>query len=239
MRLVNFNTKEEIDMSVYGYARVSTKHQKLERQIDNIKAINEEAVIITEKYSGTTQERPAWMKLKKTVKKGDTIIFDEVFRMSRTTEEGFEEYKELYDKGINLVFNKQRHLDTDTFKEASNRKVPMTDTDVDIILRAVNEYLMILAEKQIKIAFDSAESEVDLLHKRISEGLARAKVEGQQIGQVKGTTWETKKSKQSKESILKYCKEFNGSLNDEECVKLIGISRNSYYKYKREIKAGL
>lgn len=224
-------------MSVYGYARVSTSHQKLERQIDNIRAIDESAVIITEKYSGTTQERPVWIKLKKSVKPGDTIIFDEVSRMSRTSEEGFEEYKELFDRGIRLIFNKQRHLDTDTFREALNKAVPMTNTDVDVILRGVNEYLMILAEKQIRIAFEQAETEVKLLHKRISEGLAKAKFEGnKQIGQAKGSTWETKKSIEAKKLIRKYSKSFEGTLGDAEVMKLVEISRNSYYKYKKEIK---
>ena len=46
----------------------------------------------------------------------------------------------------------------------------------------------------------------------------------------------TKKSKSAKEIIRKHSKDFDGTLNDAEVMKLAGISRNSYYKYKREIK---
>ena len=46
----------------------------------------------------------------------------------------------------------------------------------------------------------------------------------------------TEKSVKSKEMIQKYSRDFSGGLNDAECIKLIGISRGSYYKYKRELK---
>lgn len=68
------------------------------------------------------------------------------------------------------------------------------------------------------------------------EGIKRAKEQGKQIGQVKGTKLVTKKSIEMKEQILKYSKEFNGSLSDVDCIKLLGIARNSYYKYKKELK---
>ena len=88
---------------VYGYARVSTKKQSIERQIDNIKAVYPDAVIITESYTGTKMDRPNWNKVYKNVHEGDTIVFDEVSRMSRNADEGFAVYKELYDRGVNLV----------------------------------------------------------------------------------------------------------------------------------------
>ena len=39
-----------------------------------------------------------------------------------------------------------------------------------------------------------------------------------------------------KETIKKYSKDFNGSLEDPDVIKLAGISRNSYYKYKKELR---
>ena len=36
--------------------------------------------------------------------------------------------------------------------------------------------------------------------------------------------------------ILKYSKDFDGTLSDKECMKLIGLANNTYYKYKRELK---
>ena len=89
---------------IYGYARVSTTHQRIARQITNILAVYPNATIIREFYTGTTQNRPHWEKFLTQVTKGDTIVFDSVSRMARNSEEGFKDYKTLYESGINLVF---------------------------------------------------------------------------------------------------------------------------------------
>lgn len=172
---------------IFGYARISTMKQRIERQIDNIKREYPGAVIITEEYTGTTTDRPKWNKLVEQVKKESakgtevTLVFDEVSRMSRNGKEGFEDYKTLYDMGVNLVFLKERHIDTDNFRQALQSKVSMTGTDVDIILSTVNEYMMKLAERQIEIAFQTAQAEVDYLHQRTSEGVRKAQAAGKQI----------------------------------------------------------
>ena len=224
--------------TIYGYCRISTMKQKIERQISNIKAQYPNAVIITEEYTGTTLDRPNWNKLYKRLHEGDTVIFDEVSRMSRNAEEGFQMYEELFHKGVNLVFIKEPHLNTDVYREALQSKVSMTGTDVDVILEGVNKYLMILAKRQIELAFDTAQHEVDYLHQRTSEGVRKAQASGKQVGRAAGTKIETKKAKQAKEMIKKYSKDFSGSLADADVIKLIGCARNSYYKYKRELKAG-
>lgn len=226
-------------MCVYGYVRVSTLKQKVERQIANIKKEYPNAVIIDESYTGTSMDRPKWNKLVKALKSGDTVIFDEVSRMARTAQEGFETYLELYNRGIDLVFLKERHIDTEVYRQTLNNHIALTGTDVDCILQGVNEYLMILAKKQIEIAFNTAEQEVDYLHMRVKEGIARAKAEGKQIGRAEGSIIETKKAKQAKQEIMKHSKDFNGSLNDIDCMKLTGLSRNTYYKYKRQLKENI
>ena len=226
-------------MCEYGYVRVSTLKQKVERQIANIKKEYPNAVIIDESYTGTSMDRPKWNKLIKALKPGDTVIFDEVSRMARTAQEGFETYLDLYNKGINLVFLKERHIDTEVYRQTLSNHVALTGTDVDCILQGVNEYLMILAKKQIEIAFNTAEQEVDYLHMRVKEGVARARAEGKQIGRAEGSTVETNKARDAKKEILKHSKDFNGSLNDIDCMKLVGVSRNSYYKYKKQLKENM
>lgn len=222
---------------IYGYCRVSTLKQSLARQMENIKKEYPDAVIITDEYTGTTLDRPSWSKLFKNLKSGDTVVFDEVSRMSRNAEEGFKVYQELFNKGVNLVFLKERHIDTAVFREALQNKIAYTGDDVDVILKGINEYLMILAKKQIVIAFETAQHEVEFLHKRTSEGVRKAQAIGKQVGRASGTTVETKKGKSAKETILKHSKDFGGTLSDPEVIKLCGISRNSYYKYKAELKA--
>lgn len=111
----------------------------------------------------------------------------------------------------------------------------MTNTNVDFILEGINKYLLSLAKEQIKIAFNQAEKEVTDLHQRTKEGIETARLNGKQIGQKQGAKLITKKSIEAKEQIIKYSKDFQGSLNDVETMKLIGLARNTYYKYKKEL----
>lgn len=223
-------------MCIYGYCRISQAKQSIDRQIRNIKAEYPDAVIIQEAYTGTTIDRKEWGKLFQKAKANDTIVFDSVSRMSRNAEEGYQAYKELYERGVNLVFLKEHYIDTDAYRKTLEGFIPMTNTDIDYILEGVNKYLLALARTQIKIAFDQSAKEVADLHQRTKEGIETARLAGKQIGKQKGDSWETKKSKATKEIIKTHSKDFGGSLTDQEVIKLAGIARNSYYKYKRELK---
>lgn len=224
-------------MSVFGYARISTARQSIERQIRNIKREYPGAVIVQEAYTGTKLDRKEWGKLFGKVKEGDTIVFDSVSRMSRNAEDGFTVYEELFNRGVSLVFLKEHHIDTGTYQKALESSVPMTGTAVDCILQGVNQYLMALAKEQIRLAFDQAEKEVEDLHQRTREGIQTARLNGKQIGQRQGAKLTTKKSIVAKEVILKHSKDFGGSLTDADVMRLAGLARNTYYKYKRELKA--
>lgn len=221
---------------VWLYCRISQKKQSIERQIRNLTAEYPNGIVVKEEYTGTTINRKEWNKLLKAVKAGDTIAFDSVSRMSRNAEEGIEAYKELYDRGINLVFLKEPYINTETYKKTLNNTLSMTGTNIDFILEGINKYLMALAEEQIKLAFAQAEKEVEDLRQRTIEGLHTARLNGRVGGVKEGTKRTTKKSISAKEEIKKYSKDFNGSLNDNEVMKLTGLSRNTYYKYKRELK---
>ena len=223
---------------IYGYCRISTDKQNIERQIRNIQKAYPDAVIKQEVYTGTkTDGRKVFEQLLKTVKSGDTIIFDSVSRMSRNAETGFQVYQELYDKGVELVFLKEPHINTATYKKALSNNVAMTGTKTDIILKAINEYLMELAKEQIIIAFEQSEKEVSDLHQRTKEGIETARRSGKQIGRQKGTKVTTQKSIKAKQDIQKLSKDFDGTLSDVDCIRLIGITRHTYYKYKAELKA--
>ena len=146
---------------IYGYSRISTKKQSIERQIRNIKAEYADAAIVQEAYTGTTLEgRKEFEKLLKIIKAGDTIVFDSVSRMSRNADEGVKLYMELYDKGITLVFLKEHYIDTEIYKSNLQDKIELTGTDEDEIFKGINSYFKKLAEKQIRIAFEQAEKEV-------------------------------------------------------------------------------
>lgn len=229
---------------VYGYCRISTKKQSIDRQVKNITGAYPDAIIIREEFTGTTTDRPKWNYLKKRLAAGDTVVFDEVSRMSRNSTDGFALYKELFNAGINLVFLKEPHINTDTYRKALDRRIDVsastgkesTDRLIDNVVDALNRFLLDLVQEQIRLAFDQAEKEVDYLHQRTKEGIERARLEGKQIGGKAGVSLVTKKSIRAKEFILKRNKDFGGDLNDSETYTLAGISCKTFYKYKKELR---
>lgn len=233
---------------IYGYARISRKTMNIERQVRNILAAYPSAQVIKEEYTGTQIEgRKRFVRLCNMVKAGDTIVFDSVSRMSRNAVEGFAAYKELYERGINLVFLKERHIDTETYRNAAERQGidtistgdEATDELLETITQGINRYIMRLAEQQIMLAFLQSEKEVSDLHQRTKEGIETARRNGKQIGLAKGTKLKIKKEAPAKEAIRKYSKDFEGTLDDAATMKLAGVSHATYYKYKRELRETL
>ena len=225
-------------MCIYGYVRISRPTQDPQRQVRNILNYESKAKIFSEAYTGTTTNRPEWLRLLSKLQEGDTIVFDSVSRMSRNSEEGVDEYFKLFDMGINLVFLKEPHIDTSVYRESISAQLDLVGDDVaDCFIQATNQVLMILAKKQIVLAFEQSAKEVADLQQRTKEGLQTAKLNGKQVGRVAGSTVETQKSVAAKDIILKHSKDFGGTLNDSEVIQLCNISRNSYYKYIKELRA--
>ena len=231
-------------MKVYGYCRIRRKQQNIERQVRNIKAAYPEAVIVQEAFTGTKVEgRKEFEKLLKVAKAGDSIIFDSVSRMSRNAEDGFALYQTLLQRDVELVFLKEPHINTSTYREAAEKQISTVQTGDDAtdellaaITAGINRYMLRLAERQIQLAFDQAQKEVDDLHQRTKEGIATARLAGKQIGGVPGKKLKIKKAEPAKQLILKHSRDFGGTLSDGECMKLIGIARNTYYRYKAELR---
>ena len=244
---------------IYGYCRISTVKQNIDRQERNILQEYPNAIIIKEIFTGTKyQGRKELDKILRSVQAGDTIVFDSVSRMSRNADEGFALYKSLYDRGINLVFLKEHHIDTDVYKNELERQRlnvsvqsgdKATDALMNAILEALNNYILALAEKQIQLAFIQSQKEVDDLHQRTREGIETARRNGKQIGQQKGRTLHIRKKSPVQQLILKYSRNFNGSNSDREVIAIINsspdpddrpqrlhVSLNTYYKYKAELK---
>ena len=223
-------------MKKYLYARISRPKQNIERQIRNLRAAYPEGILIQEAYTGTKMDRKEWNRLFQRVQAGDLIAFDSVSRMSRNAEEGIAAYEDLYRRGVELVFLKEPHINTATYKKAMGSVVQLTGTKVDLILEGVNAYLLELAREQIRLAFEQSEKEVADLHQRTKEGIETARLAGKQIGRAQGARLVTKKSLAAKELLRKHCRDFGGSLSDSEVMALAGLSRNTFYKYKKELK---
>ena len=220
---------------VYGYCRISTPKQSIERQIRNIRGNYPNALIVEEIFTKTSLRRKEWQKLFRKVNVGDTIIFDSVSRMSGNAEEGFAAYEALYNRGVHLVFLKEPHINTDTYQKALKNNIQLTGSNVDYILQGINQYLMALAKEQIRLAFEQSEKEVADLRQRTKEGIETARLNGKQIGQQSGKKLTTKKSIEMKAKIRKMARAFGGNMSDKEVIETLKIARNTYYKYKREL----
>lgn len=222
---------------IYGYARISTRKQSLKRQTENILRHNGETKIIEEVFTGTTSSRTEWQKLKRRLKAGDTVIFDSVSRMSRDAKEGIKEYEKLLGKDINLVFLKEAYINTEVYQSQLEgyKNIGTDNVDLQPMIEGIKETLKNLARRQIVIAFEQSEKEVKDLSQRTKEALAVKKAEGKQLGQPKGVKLVTKKSLVMKEKIRKISKKFAGTMNDKEVMETLGIARNTFYKYAKEM----
>ena len=229
---------------IYGYCRVSTRKQSIERQERNILDAYPDAIIVKEVYTGTRSDRPEWAKIMRQVGYGNVerIVFDSVSRMSRNALEGFELYELLLSKGVSLTFLKEPQIDTETYQAAIDKRIDIAgtgDEDTDELMNgiteALNKYILRLAKKQIQLAFEQSEKEVQDLHQRTREGIETARLQGKQIGRQQGRRYRTKKELEAKKLIQKNSKSFDGMNSDEEVMRIAGISRNTYYKYKKEL----
>ncbi len=231
-------------MCKYGYVRVSTMQQKTQRQIDNIKSFDTNAIIYEEKQSGKDIEnRAIFKRLLDKVKSGDTIIFDEVSRMSRNADEGYNLYMELMQQNINLVFLKERHIDTDEYKRRTQNHIARVSSSNEKMDNLINGILDLVAdfEKEnlkdnIRLAFQQAEHERLFLIKRVTEGKSRSeKPQGRPEG---SHNIKNDKAELIKKIIIEQSKDFDGKFSDAKIMKeyLQGVARNTYYKYKKELK---
>lgn len=240
------NQKVKKEENICLYARISNPSQNIERQVRNLKEKYPNGVVVKETYTGTRLDRPEWEKVMHQVrlKKINTIVFDSVSRMSRSKEEGSKLYLELYKRGVNLIFLKEPHVNTDVYRDALKQKI---DVDLNLddeataqlmkgIFKSLNGFFCDLATRQVELAFEQSEKEVMDLRQRTKEGLLTARINGKQLGRAKGTKIETKKSIKCKKIIRKRFTAFGGDLNASDCCRLCGtkgkpIARSTFYRY--------
>ena len=235
---------------IIGICRKSRTNQNIERQVRNIlnKYPNARIIKITcsgAKVIGYKDFEKVIKEVKENKKnKNYKLVFDSASRMSRDSEGGCELYEDLFNHNVSIEFLKEPQINTDVFRKTLNNQIELqaktgneaTDKLINTVIQALNYYTIALAKEQIKKVFDEAETELKNIHQRTSEGLLTAKLNGKRVGTPKGTKLTTKKSIEAKEIIIKHYKVFgNGTLNATETMKLAGIDKNTFYKYKREL----
>ena len=97
---------------VFGYARVSTEQQNLDRQLDMLQKYGVD-FIYNEKMTGTKRNRPELEKLLERLTEGDTIVVESLSRLGRSTKDLIWLMETFNSKGVNLVSLKES-IDTTT-----------------------------------------------------------------------------------------------------------------------------
>ena len=111
------------------------------------------------------------------------------------------------------------------------KKVAYFDNEQDAY-----KFEFLLKEKLKEIGSPLVDAETAKKTENMRRGIERAKAEGR-MGRRKGYTYETNKSKAAKRIILENSKDFYGDLKDIDIIKMINVrSRNTYYKYKRQLR---
>lgn len=87
---------------VYGYVRVSTKEQNLDRQVSVVEKYKPLDEIFADKQSGKDFERPEYQRLKYIVSAGDEVVIKELDRLGRNKDAIKEEIQWFKDEGVRL-----------------------------------------------------------------------------------------------------------------------------------------
>jgi len=194
----------------YAYLRVSTKEQNLNRQLDAIKQLNEyidERDIYVDKISGRDFNRPGWQALKRSIRSGDTLFIHSLDRLGRNKTQILQEWQWLVDNKINIVILDMPLLDT--------RRYAQLDGFGELVTSLVLQILSWLAEEERK-----------KIKERQREGIDAAMRRGIRFGRPP-----VPKPKNFHEVYTKWK---NGEITATKAMQLLGLKRNTFYKFARE-----
>ena len=199
----------------YFYARVSTKEQNLDRQIETADRFKRIDRIFSDKQSGKDFNREQYQLMKDTVAEGDEVVIKELDRLGRTKEGIKEEIKWFKEHKVTL-----RILDVPTTLIDFQDQVWISDM--------VNNIL-------IEVLGSMAEQERNKIHVRQREGIdAMPKENGKRISKKTGKEYgRPKKEISNFQNILQ--KQKDGLLTVNECCRELGVSRSWWYSKVRKI----
>lgn len=153
----------------FGYARVSSAEQNLDRQIDRLKKFVDDRDIFFDKQSGRDFDRPGYRQLKSMLRSGDTLYVTELDRLGRNKKEIRQELEFFRQNDIVI-----RIMDIPTTMADFSRFGDLQKSIMDM----VNSIL-------IEVLSTQAENERLLIKKRQKEGIAAAKARGKHLGRPK------------------------------------------------------
>ena len=194
---------------VYGYARVSSTEQHLDRQLEALSKYGiEDRHIITDKQSGKNFDRPGYQTLKgQLLRSGDVLVIKELDRLGRNYEAIKSEWQDLRQLGIDIVV-----LDMPILSTAEK-----SDLEKSLIASIVFELLAYQAAK-----------ELEKNKTRQAEGIAIARIKGVQFGRP------SVKIPEGFETEVRKWK--SGEQTATETMAVLGLKRTTFYKLVKEVQ---
>ena len=196
-------------MRVYGYSRVSTKDQNLDRQLIDLKNYVDERFIFMDKQSGKDFDRPQYQLMKKVAQKGDVIYIKSLDRLGRNKAQVKSELEYYKTEGVRVKI-----LD-----------IPTSMIDIP----EGQEWLMdMINNLLIEVLSTMAEQERINIKERQAEGIAAAKSKGVKLGRPRvdyPKNWNEV-----------YSKWINKEITAVKAMELTGLKKNTFYNIVKEYK---
>lgn len=192
----------------YGYIRVSSREQNVDRQLLCLRdCIADENKIYIDKQSGKDFNRLAYRQLLRRLKQGDLVIIKSIDRLGRDYDEILEQWR---------IITKMKKADIFVIDfpllDTRNKESDLTGTFIADLVLQILSYV--------------AQTEREFIHQRQAEGIAAAKQRGVQFGRSKLTLPPT---------FAEYAKSFNnGTLSLTQAAIACGMSRTSFYRYAKK-----
>ena len=194
----------EVRKLIYAYIRVSTKQQKIDRQFEEIKALNiDDKYIYIDKESGKDFNRNNYQKLIKRIKKGDLIIIKSIDRLGRNYQMILDEWTKI----TKTIGADIKVLD-----------MPLLDTRIE----GKNLIGKFISDIVLQVLSFVAENERKSIKERQAEGIKIAKEKGVKFGRPRVST-----PPNTNEIIDKY---INHEITNIEAAALIDVSRGTFFR---------
>ena len=190
--------------NVYGYIRVSTREQNLDRQLLALRAFGvPEKQIYQAKQSGKDFERPVYQRLMKKLKPGDTLVIKSIDRLGRNYDEILEQWRILTkEKKVDIVVLDMPLLDTRQGHDLTGTLI------ADIVLQLLS-YV--------------AQTEREYIRQRQAEGIAAARARGVHLG---------RKPKHKPENFAIVFSEWeSGAISARTASKRLNVDRKTFSKW--------
>lgn len=193
--------------TTYGYARVSTKDQNLDRQMDALAAFGIDASrVFADKASGRDFDRPEYRRMLERIEPGDVVVVKSIDRFGRNYDEIIEEWRRITrDAGCSIVVLDMPLLDTREDRGVTGRLIS------DIVLQLLS-YV--------------AQKEREFIHQRQAEGIAAAQERGVRFG--RPPKRRPKAYEAAKRAFL------GGAITKKEAAARMRVSPTTFEKWLRE-----